>query len=171
VLKDGWFFPIPIIVLISALFWWNMAPETAALLATAVILVAAFAFKFEGRRITVLEIIEMMRVTGLSMLDLFMIAASAGMVIGLLNISGVGFGLTLSLVHLSGNSLVILLILAAIVSIILGLGMPTVAVYILLATLIAPALVQMQISPMAAHMFIMYFGMLSVITPPVAVAA
>jgi TRAP transporter 4TM/12TM fusion protein len=171
VLKDGWFFPIPIVVLIGALFWWNKPPETAAMLAIAVILVAAFIFKFEGRRISLGELVEMLRTTGLSMLDLFMIAASAGMVIGLLNISGVGFGLTLSLVHLSGGNLVILLVLAAIVSIILGLGMPTVAVYILLATLIAPALVQMGISPMAAHMFILYFGMLSVITPPVAVAA
>jgi TRAP-type uncharacterized transport system fused permease subunit len=91
--------------------------------------------------------------------------------IGALNISGLGFGLSLSLVNLSGGDVMTLLVLAAIVNVILGLGMPTVACYILLATLVAPALIHLHIAPMAAHMFIMYYGILSVITPPVAIAA
>jgi TRAP-type uncharacterized transport system fused permease subunit len=111
------------------------------------------------------------RITGISVLDLFMIAAVAGMLIGALNISGLGFGLSLSLVNMAGGNVMLLLVLCAIVCTILGLGMPTVACYILLATLVAPALVQMGISPMSAHMFIMYYGILSVITPPVAIAA
>jgi TRAP transporter 4TM/12TM fusion protein len=171
VLKDGWFFAIPFAVLIAMLFWLNHAPETAAIAATAVILAAAFAFRFEGTRLTLPEFVEMLRVTAISSLDLFMIAATAGMLIGALNISGLGFGLSLSLVNMAGGDVVLLLVLAAVVCTILGLGMPTVAVYILLATLVAPALVQMKISPMAAHMFIMYYGILSVITPPVAIAA
>jgi TRAP transporter 4TM/12TM fusion protein len=171
VLKDGWFFAVPFAVLIAALFWLNYAPETAAIAATAVILAAAFAFKFEGARLTLRELIEMLRVTAVSSLDLFMIAATAGMLIGALNISGLGFGLSLSLVNIAGGNVVLLLVLTAIVCTILGLGMPTVAVYILLATLVAPALVQSDIAPMAAHMFIMYYGILSVITPPVAIAA
>ncbi len=65
----------------------------------------------------------------------------------------------------------LLLILSAIVCIILGMGMPTVGVYVLLAALVAPALVKVGIQPMAAHMFVMYFGMMSMITPPVALAA
>ena len=73
--------------------------------------------------------------------------------------------------HLGGGTLIGLLVFAAIASIILGMGMPTVGVYILLATLIAPALIQMKIEPMAAHMFILYFGCLSMITPPVAIGA
>jgi len=92
-------------------------------------------------------------------------------VIGVLNISGLGFGLTLSLVQLAAGSLLVLLVLAAIVSIILGMGLPTVGVYILLATLVAPALIEMGVDPIAAHMFIMYFGMMSMITPPVCVGA
>jgi TRAP transporter 4TM/12TM fusion protein len=171
VLKDGWFFAVPFAVLIAALFWLNYAPETAAIAATAVILAAAFAFKFEGARLTLRELIGMLRVTAVSSLDLFMIAATAGMLIGALNISGLGFGLSLSLVNIAGGNVVLLLVLTAIVCTILGLGMPTVAVYILLATLVAPALVQSDIAPMAAHMFIMYYGILSVITPPVAIAA
>jgi TRAP-type uncharacterized transport system fused permease subunit len=113
----------------------------------------------------------MLKTTGQSVLELFMIGAAAGMVIGILNITGQGFGLTLSLVHLAGGDLFTLLVLAAIACIILGMGMPTVGVYILLATLVAPALIEMKIPPMAAHMFILYYGCLSMITPPVAIGA
>ena len=113
----------------------------------------------------------MLRDTGLSVIDLFMIAAAAGTVIALLNYSGLGFGLTLALVQVAGGKLPVLLVLAAICCIILGMGMPTVGVYILLATLVAPALIEMKVEPMAAHMFILYFGCLSMITPPVAIGA
>ena len=64
-----------------------------------------------------------------------------------------------------------LLLLTALISIILGMGMPTVSVYVLTATLLAPSLVKLGVVPMAAHMYVMYFGMLSMITPPVAIAA
>jgi TRAP-type uncharacterized transport system fused permease subunit len=74
-------------------------------------------------------------------------------------------------VTLGGGTLIGLLVIAAIASIVLGMGMPTVGVYILLATLIAPALVELNIQPMAAHMFILYYGCLSMITPPVCIAA
>ena len=67
--------------------------------------------------------------------------------------------------------LLTLLLIAAVTCIILGMGMPTVGVYILLATLVAPALIQMKVTPIAAHMFILYFGCLSMITPPVAIGA
>jgi TRAP-type uncharacterized transport system fused permease subunit len=104
-------------------------------------------------------------------IDLFMLGAAAGIMIGALNYSGVGFTLTLVLILLAGGSLIGLLLLSAIANIILGLGLPTVGVYIVLATLVAPALIKMGIAPMAAHMFIMYYGCLSMISPPVAIAA
>jgi TRAP-type uncharacterized transport system fused permease subunit len=75
------------------------------------------------------------------------------------------------LIAISGDSLFVLLILTALISIILGMGMPTVSVYVLTATLLAPSLVKLGVTPMAAHMYVMYFGMLSMITPPVAIAA
>ena len=93
------------------------------------------------------------------------------MVVGALSVSGISFGLTLQLITLSGGNLVLLLILTAIISIILGMGMPTVSVYVLTATLLAPSLIKLGVWPMAAHMYVMYFGMLSMITPPVAIAA
>jgi TRAP-type uncharacterized transport system fused permease subunit len=116
-------------------------------------------------------IIEVLRATGTRVLQIYMIGAAAGIVIGVLNISGLGFGLTISLIHAAGGSLILLLVLAAAVCIILGMGMPTGAVYILVATLVAPALIQMKIAPMAAHLFLLFYGVLSAITPPVAVAA
>jgi TRAP-type uncharacterized transport system fused permease subunit len=100
-----------------------------------------------------------------------MITAAAGFIIGVLNITGLSFSLTLLLVQVGSGNLWLLLILAAIVSIILGMGMPTVGVYVLLAALVAPAMVKIGLSPMASHMFVMYFGMMSMITPPVALAA
>jgi TRAP-type uncharacterized transport system fused permease subunit len=104
-------------------------------------------------------------------IDLFMIGAASGIMIGALNYSGAGFTLSLVLIHLAAGSLFLLLVLSAIANIILGAGLPTVGCYILLATLVAPTLIQMGIDPMAAHMFILYYGCLSLITPPVAVAA
>ena len=72
---------------------------------------------------------------------------------------------------LSGDNLFLLLLLTAMLAFLLGIGLPTVSVYILTATLLAPALIKLGVSPMAAHMFVMYNGMLSMITPPVAFAA
>jgi TRAP-type uncharacterized transport system fused permease subunit len=104
-------------------------------------------------------------------LDLLMIAAAAGFIMGVLNVTGLGFALTIALVHLGGGSTVAMLLLAAAIAIVLGMGMPTVAVYVLLAALVAPSLTEVGIPPLAAHLFVLYFGMLSMTTPPVAVAA
>ncbi|OGA06832.1 MAG: hypothetical protein A3H33_15700 [Betaproteobacteria bacterium RIFCSPLOWO2_02_FULL_65_20] len=171
VLKSGWYFPIPFVVLIYALFWENYEADAAGLLATAAALIFGILVPFKGKRIGIGDVYLMLRDTGLSVLDLFMIGAAAGIIIGTLNYSGLGFSLTLALLQLAGENIWGLLALAAVVSIILGMGMPTVGVYILLATLVAPALIKMNISPMAAHMFIMYYGCLSMITPPVAIAS
>jgi len=102
---------------------------------------------------------------------LILIVAAAGFVIGILNITGLGFALTLLLVDFVGSNVIYLLLISAVVCTILGMGMPTSGVYVLLAALIAPSLVQAGIHPMAAHLFILYFGMMSMITPPVALAA
>ena len=171
VLRSGWYFPIPFAVLVYALFWQGSEAEVAGLYATASAVAFGVAVPFQGKRMGIRDLYEMLRDTGLGILDLFMIGAAAGIIIGTLNYSGVGFTLTLVLLQLAGHSLWGLLGLAAIVSIILGMGMPTVGVYILLATLVAPALIKLGITPMAAHMFIMYYGCLSMITPPVAIGA
>ena len=171
VLKNGWFFSAPFMVLIVGIFWLNYAVEACALYAASIVVVLSLIFGYKGKRLPMKGIIEVLRATGTRVLQIYMIGAAAGIVIGVLNISGLGFGLTISLIHAAGGSLILLLVLAAAVCIILGMGMPTGAVYILVATLVAPALIQMKIAPMAAHLFLLFYGVLSAITPPVAVAA
>lgn len=171
VLKTGWYFPLPFIVLIVALFKYNYSPEMSALLAVLVIIGTSMIFGYKGKRLTLSGLLEAIRQTGHSVLDIIMIGAAAGIVIGILNVTGVGFGLSLVLVELGGTNIFLLLFVSALVCILLGMGMPTVAVYLMLATLVAPALIEVGIDPMAAHLFILYFGMMSMITPPVAIAA
>ncbi len=143
----------------------------AGLWAIASALVLAVLVPFKGHRLTFTDFYNMLRETGLSVLDLFMLGAASGIMIGALNYSGAGFTLSMVLIKLAAGSLFGLLVLSAIANIILGAGLPTVACYIVLATLVAPTLVQMGIDPMAAHMFILYYGCLSMISPPVAIAS
>lgn len=171
VLKQGWHFLLPFGVLIYTLFWMNWSPEMAALSASAVLMVTGPTLGYGKTKLKFSDIIAALRSTGIASLDLLIITAAAGFIIGVLNISGLSFTMTLLLVQIGSGNLWLLLILAAIVSTILGMGMPTVGVYVLLAALVAPALIKVGLSPMASHMFVMYFGMMSMITPPVALAA
>lgn len=171
VLKAGWTFPLPFVVLIATLFFLNWSPELSALAAAAVIFVTGVLVGYRGKRLRLGDLWNVLRETGSAVLDIFMIGAAAGMVIGVLNLTGLGFGLTLAMVTLGGGNSFLLLLIAALVCIVLGMGMPTAGVYILLSTLVAPALIKVGFVAMAAHMFILYFGMMSMITPPVAIAA
>jgi TRAP-type uncharacterized transport system fused permease subunit len=123
------------------------------------------------RGFTLARLMREVAETGLSSAEALLICALAGMIIGVLTTTGLGFTLSLVLLEIGRTSLFLLLVVTAIVSLILGMGMPTTGVYLLLATLAAPALVQLGIPALAAHMFVFYFGMLSMITPPVALAA
>ena len=171
VLRAGWFFPLPFGVLIYALFGAHLLPETAALYAVGVLLLCAFVFGYDGKRAGPSIIWTALRETGHSCIELLLIVAVAGLMIGLLNTSGLGFALTYTLVEIGGGNVVVLLFLAAVICIILGMGMPTLGVYVLVAALVAPTLVEVGIDRMAAHLFVLYFGMMSMITPPVAIAA
>ena len=174
VLKSGWHFPIPIAFLIATLTWpefFQIPIERAAIYATAMLILLSLVFGYRGTRVTPVEMVRAVLDTGRAALDIILIGAAAGMVVGALSISGISFGLTLQLIALSGENLFVLLLLSAVISIILGMGMPTVSVYVLTASLLAPSIVKLGVSPIAAHMYVMYFGMLSMITPPVAIAA
>jgi TRAP-type uncharacterized transport system fused permease subunit len=148
-----------------------LTPEKAAVYATALLIVFALIFGYRGKRATPTQIVMAVIETGRVSLDIILIGAAAGLMVGVMSISGLAFGLTLQLLALSGNNVFLLLLMIAVLAFILGIGLPTVSVYILTATLLAPALVKLGVTPMAAHMFVMYNGMLSMITPPVAFAA
>ncbi|MEJ2375737.1 MAG: TRAP transporter large permease subunit, partial [Pseudolabrys sp.] len=167
-------FPIPLIFLVVVIAYpqvFQIPIERAAIYTTGLLIGFSMFFGYRGHRVSAREMVRAVLDTGRAALDIVLIGAAAGMVVGALSVSGISFGLTLQLITLSGHSLVILLILTAITSIILGMGMPTVSVYVLTATLLAPSLIKLGVWPMAAHMYVMYFGMLSMITPPVAIAA
>ena len=161
---------VAFVLLLGGIFWSNMPPELAAILASAA-LGAAGLITLRKRGFGWRKIINEIAGTGLASADVLLVCALAGMIIGLLTTTGLGFTLSLVLLSIGKSSVILLLIVTAIVSLILGMGMPTTAVYMLLATLAAPTLVQLGIAPIAAHMFVFYYGLLSMITPPVALAA
>jgi TRAP transporter 4TM/12TM fusion protein len=171
VLRDGWHFLIPFAVLLFTMFFWEKSPEISAISSSLAMFVVGMARPYRGHRLAFGEFFGSLASTGRSTTDLFMTLAAAGFVIGVLNATGLSFALTLILVKLAEANLLLLLIAAFGIGIILGMGMPTTAVYILLATLMAPSIVEAGVSKMAAHMFVLYIGMLSMITPPVALAA
>ena len=162
-------FVVPLIALIVLMFFLNRRAEEAGLVAT----LAALGVGLLTPEIHVgpRKIFEILISMGRSMLEIAAITGLAGVVIGILQLTGLGFTLTLTLLNLGQSSAPLLLILTAIVSMVLGMGMPTTAVYVLLAVLVAPGLAKLGILPIAAHLFIFYFGMLSMITPPVCIAS
>ncbi len=170
-LRSGWHFALPFAVLFYTLLALHMRPELSALWALVVLMIGSIAFGYEGRRPRFSQVIGAISATGEAAKDLIIVCAAAGVIIGVLNLSGLAFNLTLHIVAASGGNLFVLAVITALISIVLGMGMPTVGVYILLATLVVPALTSMKVPDMAAHMFILYFGLMSMITPPVALAS
>jgi len=171
VLRKGWVFLVPFAVLIYTMFWLNLEPEYCAMAASAAIVVFGFVFGYDGHRMTLKDVWDSILQAGSGLCEILVISAAAGFIMGLFQVSGLAFAFAAYLVELGGQSLIMLLVLAAVVSIILGMGLPTIGVYVMLAVLVAPALVKVGVPPLAAHLFILYFGMMSLITPPVAPAA
>ncbi len=171
VLKAGIVFIIPFAVLIYLLFWGNREAEFAALMAALVVAAIGIVIGYKGLRMNFRALLNALVATGLASLDILIIAAAAGFIAGILQATGFGFALTMLLVKIGAGNLVALLIIAAILCIVLGMGMPTIGVYVLLSVLVAPSLVEVGFTPLASHMFILYLGMMSMITPPVAIGA
>ncbi|MCZ6664422.1 MAG: TRAP transporter fused permease subunit, partial [Gammaproteobacteria bacterium] len=171
VLKEGWFFTLPFVVLIYCLFNLNKSPEESALWAAVSIVIVSWVFGYKGHRMTARDIYAAVKDTGVAAVDIIVIGAMAGLIIGIVRVTGLGNGLTIMLVILGQGNLWLLLLLTALICIILGMGMPTTAIYLVVATLAAPPLIKLGIDPMAAHLYVLYFGIVSLITPPVAVAA
>ncbi|MGN0837742.1 MAG: TRAP transporter permease [Pyramidobacter sp.] len=169
--KEGWLFLIPILVLIWALCIVSYSANYSALYAIAVILVIGFTFKMRGERLTIKKVFEAIARGARDMLSIAMACSVAGLMIGVLTKTGLGLKFTALLLSISGGAKLTTLILTMIGCTILGMGLPTTAAFIITATLCAPALIQLQITPLAAYMFVFYYACLSAITPPVALAA
>src|SRR5262249_22066238 len=164
VMRHGWVFLIPLAVLVYTLMIANWEAGRAGM-AAALATFAVGALRAETRP-SPARLLASIEETGRTMLDIAVITALAGLVIGTLNLSGFIFKISLLLVSISGGHAFVLLVLTALGCLFLGLPLPTTVVYITLAVLVGPALTQVGIVPLAAHLFLFYFGMISLITPP-----
>ena len=168
VMWKGWPFFISILVLIYALFIIALDADKAGLYSAVSVLIVSF-FNRETRP-DIKKFISILKDTGEGMLDIGVICAAVGLIIGVVSITGLGFTFSFILVSLAGGSVFILLVLSAIGAIILGMGIPVTASYLLMVILIAPALSQLGMAPLNAHMFVFYFAVMSFLTPPVCLA-
>jgi TRAP transporter 4TM/12TM fusion protein len=170
VLVSGWIYLVPLAVLIYVLIGLGYRAGLAGMYACALLLV--FMIVRNRRLPNWSEWKGFFVGGGENLVPLVMIGGGAGVIIGLMNSTGLGFQLSLALTEIAqAYGILAMLFLTAFICILLGMGMPTAAVYVVLVSIIAPALVEMKIPPLAAHMFIFYYGLLSMLTPPVAVAS
>lgn len=164
----GWPFIIPIAVIIGML-WVGYSPVmTAGAGALGVIIGTTLSSR---TRMSLWGIIDALGETTLRILPVAGACAAAGLVIGGLSMTGLGMKAANVIITMSGGEMGWTLILAAVVTIILGLGMPTPSAYILAAVLVGPALVKVGLPILESHMFLLYYAILSALTPPIAVAA
>jgi TRAP transporter 4TM/12TM fusion protein len=168
-LREGWHYLIPLIVLIVLLVIIRYTVTYAVLWA----ILAAFVvtvFRPESR-ITWARFKIACVDTGKNVLTVAAACAAAGLVIGSINLTGIGFKMFSLIMGITGGILVLVLLFSMLGSMVMGMGVPTTAAYIVVAVTCAPVLIDFKVSPMGAHMFVFYFACLSAITPPVALAA
>ena len=158
-------------VLLGGIFTFNWQAEQGAVYA-GIALIAFLAVMGTGpTRLTPRRMLNTLISSGDGMCDVILVCAVSGMIIGLLTTTGLGFALSMAMLAWGKANFLLLLVITALAAMILGLGLPTTGVYLLLASLAAPPLVELGVNQMAAHMFVFYYGMLSMITPPIALTA
>lgn len=167
-LKKGWHLFLPVVVIVFFLVK-GMTPLLSAFYGIiSILLVSAIS---KETRIGLSGILEAMASGAKNAVGVAAACATAGIVVGIVTMSGLGLKLGSAIVALSMGNLFLTLFFVMVASIILGMGLPTTAKYIVLATMAVPALVQLGVPLMAAHLFVLYFGIVADITPPVALAA
>jgi len=167
-LLDGGFMLLSIVVFIYLLF-----DGYSVMFASFWALVATLILSLLKRQtwLTPTKLVNAAVAGGRAIIPVATACASAGIIIGIITMTGLGLKFSSLVVTLSGGNLFIALVLTMVASLVLGMGLPTAAAYILVATLVAPALVELGVNLLAAHLFVFYSAMLSSITPPVALAA
>lgn len=161
-----WLFA-PLVTIIVALLLGYTAIFAAFMGMIATILVS----QIQRKRMTFREFIEGLAGGSRSALSALIACVAAGIIVGVCNMTALGTTVTYNIISLSGGNLFIALLLTAVASIILSMGLPATACYIVVATVVAPALVNMGCNLFSAHFFVFYFSCLSNITPPVAIAS
>jgi TRAP transporter 4TM/12TM fusion protein len=167
-LREGWHYILTLVALIYFLFFLRQEAR-APYYAIGFLLLISLVFKRKG--LGWAHLLRFTESSGRVLCEIMTIMIGVGMIIGSFLLTGVAQSFSSSLLQLAGGHLLPLLIMGAFSSFILGIGMTMIPCYIILALLLAPALVEMGIEPIAAHLFILYWGMISFITPPVAIAS
>jgi TRAP transporter 4TM/12TM fusion protein len=170
VLREGWIFLVPIAVLVCTIFFLNTEVAKAALYACASNILVVALRPSARRELMPRRLIALCRDLAQSMVQITVVCAAAGFVVGLVAYTGLGVSLAEALLDLAGKNLLLIAFGIAGASIVLGMGMPATACYILVAVLMAPALIGAGVPPLLAHLFVFYFGNFSFLTPPVALA-
>jgi TRAP transporter 4TM/12TM fusion protein len=167
-LQGGWFYIIAFIVLVFLIALMGLE-HRAAWYATALLLVLSMGKK--STRITLHGFLKLIENAGRMVMEITIITASAGLIIGAFTITGLGLTLPSEILSLTGGNIYAILIFGAITSFILGMGMSATACYIFLALVMVPGLVQAGLLALSVHFFVLYWGMISFITPPFCLAA
>lgn len=167
ILKNGWFSFLPIILLVILLNYWSASKVGFWVIVCSVLL----SFIRKETRMNPKKFFSALVDSGKGMLEVGASCAISGIVVGVFGLTGLGLKFSNILVTIANGNMLVLLVMTAIACIILGMGMSTLPVYLILATLVAPALIKMGIPAIAAHLFIFYYGIIAAITPPVAIAA
>ncbi|MCI7259945.1 MAG: TRAP transporter permease [Selenomonas sp.] len=167
-LRERGHLALPLVVIVYLLVS-GYTPMRAALVA--IILSILCSALRKSTRMKPIEIVKGLEKGARNVLGVLVACAAAGIIIGVVTKTGVGLKLASGLLELSGGMLLPTMFFTMITAIILGMGVPTTANYVITSTIAAPALVQMGVPVLAAHMFVFYFGIIADVTPPVALAA
>lgn len=169
-LKTGWYNAIPILAMICFLLVMALPPGMAGIYASFVAIACSFFSRDRSFWMLPRNIIFALHDAVMRWLVIVAITAAVGIMIGALELSGVGINISRFMVDLGGGNLLITLILVGIVSLIVGMGLDATPAYVTLATLMAPALVRLGVPDIAAHLYVIYWGLASFFTPPTCIA-
>lgn len=167
IFKGGWFYFFPIVVLIG-LMVKGFSTQRAALLT--IILCLVIGLLKHREKFTIKNLVDLCESSAKSIMTVSIACMIAGVIVGAINITGLGLKISGLITAAAGGKIFVMGVLTAIVCIILGMGLPTSACYIVLAVLVAPAMVDLGVALISAHMFVLYYGVVAAITPPVALA-
>lgn len=168
VLKEGWHLLLPVVILLYQLIVIGSSISRAGLLSIASIIIVSWFRK--KTRLGFYRVIEAMKESALSTVGVASICACAGIIVGVVSVTGLGIKFGSAVLALSGGNLFFVLLLTALICLVLGMGLPTTAAYIIAASVGVPPMLRLGVNPLAAHLFVFYFACVSAITPPVCAA-
>ncbi|MDO4483745.1 MAG: TRAP transporter fused permease subunit [Clostridia bacterium] len=167
IFKEGWYYFSPIVVLI-VLMVIGLSTQRAALITIGLCVVIGL--MKDPKKFTPKNLMNLCISSAKSIMSVSIACMIAGVIVGAINKTGLGLSISGLITTISGGNIFFMGLLTAFVCIILGMGLPTSACYIVLSVLVAPAMISLGVATISAHMFVLYYGVVAAITPPVALA-